>query len=490
METNVQDLLNKYEEIYLSRSRDFNALTTVHLSENDHTNILREILNMQVNGKKPFMESFVRDVLGITGKMDYNNLLAKTQVQAISAKRLGFIDLLIDGNGKHIIVENKVCGAGDGPFQLARYYFSYIKWDEDDLKQLLKECSWEEFKQDEKKYAEKLQDSYNEWWNKKNYVNNTDLYIVYLTDIADKQPSKNSLPEDLKEKLGNHYIPISYEEDIYDWLKTKVLPQVPYGKNGDAVNSIILYLRELENILASNAAQNQWYLETEQVQDFIKRIYYATDSPTNVQKYERLDDIYKDLTKAAKLDEYKDNSILSDLISCVLCWRNNVFGKFAPEGWKVYCACNYITFYPTRWLEKYGGTTSSCIHFIFTNWNNCGFGRKFNLDIHNSACKNYMDDEETYDKRQRALMACVQHIIDKNQDPDLINHEKAQKSYLKSNHYNWHLYFDPEKIRNELGIRWDPNAEDKKIEAFFKKFVEYNEIQEIVDYIDKNFQKD
>lgn len=178
METNVQDLLNKYEEIYLSRSRDFNALTTVHLSENDHTNILREILNMQVNGKKPFMESFVRDVLGITGKMDYNNLLAKTQVQAISAKRLGFIDLLIDGNGKHIIVENKVCGAGDGPFQLARYYFSYIKWDEDDLKQLLKECSWEEFKQDEKKYAEKLQDSYNEWWNKKNYVNNTDLYIV------------------------------------------------------------------------------------------------------------------------------------------------------------------------------------------------------------------------------------------------------------------------------------------------------------------------
>ena len=137
METNVQDLLNKYEEIYLSRSRDFNALTTVHLSENDHTNILCEILNMKVGDKKPFMESFVREVLGI----DYNEcdiLVAKTQVQAISAKGLGFIDLLIVGNGKHIIVENKVCGAGDGPFQLARYYFSYIKEDEDYLKQLLK----------------------------------------------------------------------------------------------------------------------------------------------------------------------------------------------------------------------------------------------------------------------------------------------------------------------------------------------------------------
>ena len=102
METNVQDLLNKYEEIYLSRSRDFNALTTVHLSENDHTNILCEILNMKVGDKKPFMESFVREVLG----MDYNEcdiLVAKTQVQAISAKGLGFIDLLIVKSSKFSI---------------------------------------------------------------------------------------------------------------------------------------------------------------------------------------------------------------------------------------------------------------------------------------------------------------------------------------------------------------------------------------------------
>ena len=478
METNVQDLLNRYEEIYLSRSRDFNALTTVHLSENDHTNILREILNMQVNGKKPFMESFVRDVLGITGKMDYNNFVAKTQVQAISAKGLGFIDLLIEGNGKHIIVENKVCGAGDGPFQLARYYFSYIKEDEDYLKQLLKECSWDEFKQDEKKYAEKLQDSYNEWWNDKdkNYVNNTDLYIVYLTDIADKQPSENSLPKDLKEKLGNLYIPISYEEDIYDWLKTKVLPQVPYGKNGDAVNSIILYLRELENILASNAAQNQWYLETEQVQDFIKKIYHAPDSQTNVQKYERLDDIYKNLTEAAKLDEYKDNSILSDLISCVLCWRNNVFGKFAPEGWTVYCDGTYIKFYPTRWKEKYGGLTACNIHFLFNNWQEENV-TILDFNIHGDACKKYIHNlsPEQYSKVLEDIKKYTNSFVRKKKVT--FDYDSARKTI------NWHLRFDSQRIESKIG-QWNP----ENPEPFFSEFVGLEQIQNLVKYVDDNFK--
>ena len=488
METNVQDLLNKYEEIYLSRSRDFNALTTVHLSENDHTNILREILNMQVNGKKPFMASFFREVLGIKDKMDYNNLVAKTQVQAISAKGLGFIDLLIEGNGKHIIVENKVCGAGDGPFQLARYYFSYIR-DNDYFEQLLKDCSWEEFHKDEIKYAEDLSKQHREWWEKEQNDVSPEIYIVYLTDIADKEPSKNSLPKELKEnRLKNHYIHISYEEDIYDWLKTKVLPLVPYGKTGDAANSIIIYLHELENILASNVAQNQWYLEKEQVQDFINEIFHATDSQTNVHKYERLDAIYKTLKETSKLDEYKDNSILSDLINCVLCHRNNVFGKFAPEGWTVYCAGDYITFYPTWWLAKYGGTTSSCIHFILTKWRNSGLDRQFNLDIHNNACKKYMNDKNTYEERQMALMDCTKNIKIDVQDPDLIDHDAALKSYLRSNHYYWHLYFDSEKIKKELGITWDPNANDEEIERFFKTFVQSEEIQKLVKYIDEIFK--
>ena len=177
-----------------------------------------------------------------------------------------------------------------------------------------------------------------------------------------------SIPESMRDDLSNdkHYIPISYEEDIYDWLKTKVLPQVPYGKNGDAVNSIILYLRELENILASNAAQNQWYLETGK--SFIAEIYKAENAKTNIKKYETLDAIYKDLKAAAKKKVYKENSILTDLIYCVLCWRNNVFGQFAPEGWTVYCDGTYIKFYPTRWKEKYGGSTACNIHFLFNNW--------------------------------------------------------------------------------------------------------------------------
>ena len=253
METEEIDmLLEKYGKIYQTRTRDFNALTTVHLSENDHTNILCEILNMKVGDTKPFMESFVQDVLGIKIEdMDSQNFVAKTQEQAISAKGLGFIDLLIKSNDKLIIVENKVCGAGDGPFQLARYYFSYVQ-DDDCFTQLIKDCDWEFKLSNKDKFVGNLHEQYEEWWQGHEA---DEPYLVYLTDVADKEPSKNSLPDDLKSKLDDHYIHISYEEDIYDWLKNKVLPKIQYGKTGDAHNSIILYLRELENL--SGRVKNQ-----------------------------------------------------------------------------------------------------------------------------------------------------------------------------------------------------------------------------------------
>lgn len=477
----VDELIKAYETIYLDRTRDFNALTTVHLSENDHTNILCEILNMKVGDKKPFMESFVREVLGLTS-LDCKKLVAKTQQQAISAKGLGFIDLLIEGDGKYIIIENKVCGAGDGPFQLARYYFSYID-NYNNFRELLNDCSWGEFKKDEQNYAMNLETQYNNWWRtERKSIDPLNLYIVYLTDTTDKEPSKNSFPDDLKNALDKHYIPISYEEHIYDWLKNTVLPKIPFGKTGDAHNSIILYLRELENIFASNTAQNQWYLET--CEAFIKK-NIINNVQGNDEMYKALNKEYSDLKEIAKIDEYKDNSILMDLISCVLCWRNNVFGKYAPEGWTVYCVGIYVIFYPTRWLEKFGGTTYSNIHFILTNWEDGDDKkRKMNFDIDYSACRKYlMKDEKIYGIHYNALMAKTEKIRITDQDPDLVNFKAAEGKFKRSNHYYWHIFLDPEKI----ATKWDPNN-DEAIKKFFQNFVECDEIKKVIDYIDSAFK--
>ena len=474
METEIDQLLEKYGKIYQTRTRDFNALTTVHLSENDHTNILCEILNMKVDDKKPFMESFVQDVLGIKIEdMDSQNFVAKTQEQAISAKGLGFIDLLIESNDKLIIVENKVCGAGDGPFQLARYYFSYVQ-DDDCFTKLIKECDWKEFKLSNKdKFVENLQEQYEEWW--KGHEAD-EPYLVYLTDVADKEPSKNSLPKDLKSKLDDHYIHISYEEDIYDWLKNKVLPKIQYGKTGDAHNSIILYLRELENILGANNSKNEWYIS--QQEKVAQEVFPKPENANDVILYNYWNEKYNQIDSSLKDDAYKDNVILADLRDCILCYRDSIYGKYAPNGWRVYCAQNYITFYPLYWLERFGGSKTSCVHFAIDNWSKKN--PTIVLKIHGSACKKYIvKDENTFNTRKKELVEFKLKI-----PTDCNNFEDALLKFQKSNHYCFNLEIDLEQMEPSLKWKRDSQASDN----FFSKFIENDTIKQLVKYIDDNFK--
>lgn len=478
METKIDKLLGEYGKIYQTRTRDFNALTTVHLSENDHTNILCEILNMKVGDTKPFMESFVQDVLGIKIKdMDSQNFVAKTQEQAISAKGLGFIDLLIESNDKLIIVENKVCGAGDGPFQLARYYFSYVQ-DDKYFDELIKSV-WKEFELSNK-FVENLQKQYIDWWQGGHKADKP--YLVYLTDVADKEPSNNSLPEDLKRKLDDHYIHISYEEDIYDWLKNKVLPKIQYGKTGDAHNSIILYLRELENILGANNPKNEWYIsQQEKVAKILEDVFSLEQKNANndVDLYTYWNEIYNRIDSSSKDDAYKDNVILADLRDCILCYRDSIYGKYAPNGWRVYCAPEYITFYPLYWLERFGGSKTSCVHFAIDNWDK-NDNAKIVLKIHGSACKQYIvKDENTFNTWKQELDNLKLEI-----PTDCKSFEDALNKFQKSNHYYFNLKIKLKQMEPSLEWKQDSQASDN----FFSKFIENDTIKQLVKYIDDNFK--
>jgi hypothetical protein len=478
METEIDQLLEMYGKIYQTRTRDFNVLTTVHLSENDHTNILCEILNMKVGDTKPFMESFVQDVLGITIKdMDSQNFVAKTQEQAISAKGLGFIDLLIKSNDKLIIVENKVCGAGDGPFQLARYYFSYVQ-DDTYFEELIKSV-WKEFKLSNK-FVENLQKQYEEWWQGGYKADKP--YLVYLTDVADKEPSENSLPIDLKSKLDDHYIHISYEEDIYDWLKNKVLPKIQYGKTGGAHNSIILYLRELENILGANNSKNEWYIsQQEKVANIVEDVFslrqkYA-DNDDGLYKY--WNEIYNQIDSSLKKAAYKDNVILADLRDCILCYRDSIYGKYAPNGWRVYCAPKYITFYPLYWLERFGGSKTSCVHFAIDNW--CKGTPMIMLKIHGSACKQYMTITECTFKSR---VSDLNNFGLFSNTSEYKNYDDTNKKFQKSNHYYFNLEIKLKQMEPSLEWKRDSQASDN----FFSKFIENDAIKQLVKYIDDNFK--
>ena len=175
-----KELIEQWEkEVYNKNIPDFNILHSIHLGENDHTNILQQIFLNKVNGKRLFLESFIEEYLGITDFCeDYNKLDVKVQVAAIGANEKGFIDLLIeDTTGeKVIIIENKVCYAPDGDYQLQRYWCTYAK--------------------DASNYNEEFKHSYEEFNFNKNYDSKY-IYIVYLTLDNDKKPSKRTVNEGL-----------------------------------------------------------------------------------------------------------------------------------------------------------------------------------------------------------------------------------------------------------------------------------------------------
>lgn len=458
------ELIEAYKEIYYSKRGDFNILTSVHLSENDHTNILCEILNMNVNSEKPFMKSFVTEVLDIK-EFDCQNSVALTQISAIGSKEnsKGFIDLLIRDNNNQccIVIENKVCDAGDMPHQLDRYYFTLVQNEE------LLVYYDEKFRKDCEQFWKNWQDRHKE------------VYIVYLTKDGKKEPSEDSINNELKKALGSKYIGINYKENIFKWLKDYVLPRLKNQPN--ACKSVELYYLELGNILKTEDEKKNGYLEDNDIDIIIKKIL-ETQTPSLSEQYNSLYKVHKQLSKIEQKlkNNREDDVILEDFVNCLECYRDNVYGQYAPQGWTVYCSPGYITLYPTRWLKKYGGTKTSCIHFIISQWQG---SYQINLNIHNDACKKYIINKGVdYQSLKKELAINDELIKGRPQFPDYLPETIAA---LKNKKPEWHVAYNKKKITHEIGIPWNSN---ENVKDFFDKFVNSEPIKNVVDWIDDNLK--
>lgn len=230
---------------------DVNFLDCIHLSENDHTNILWQILQYKRHGQYPFLKSFVEDVLGLPYYQNFGvdePLVSPsgTQCRAIGLgdkkEPTGFIDLLLKSPRKVFIIENKVCGAGDMDWQLLRYYYSFVTYERNANIPSI---------QNNSKNFETLYDNFKE--NTKETCKADDVFLIYLTKDGSKEPEEKSIGN-LRKTIGDRYIPVSYFGDDYDdrkcifnWLKEDVLPNVPYIESGHFLQSLILYVNYLEN---------------------------------------------------------------------------------------------------------------------------------------------------------------------------------------------------------------------------------------------------
>lgn len=336
---------------------DSNILDIIHLSENDHTNILWSILKFKQADKFPFFESFVRNVLGldITKLCAFISEGSRTQFQAIpignSKDASGFIDLVIRVGNKVIIVENKVCGATDANWQLLRYYFSFVEFKSETHSKLVPTIKDKCF-----------QDLYNSYHsNSKTFSKAEDVYLVYLTKDG-KEASNNSIGG-LQSLINDHYIPISYFGEVCDgrknllsWLKHDVLRNLPYLESGTFIKSIVLYIDYLENVMnESNEVVENKYLSDK---DWIEAIskFEIKDLIEDYSYYRNLKGVEdKDNEDCTIVDKYMKflkagiNYKLTNILGCI------------KENWVIRWTPAYIKLYKKEWMGIFPESSTTCL---------------------------------------------------------------------------------------------------------------------------------
>lgn len=166
------------------------------LSENEHTKILLALLKTETENKSyKVLASFCKE-LGID--VDISNV---EQKDFVFSKRyddedgLNFIDGLIYREGEYaIIIENKICGAGDQPQQIERYIKAV---------------------------------------NNKEKIKLENIWVIYVTEdgtLHGGRPTNESYNEEnQKTNIGDRLVCINYHDDILPWLKDKVMPIIKYS---------------------------------------------------------------------------------------------------------------------------------------------------------------------------------------------------------------------------------------------------------------------
>jgi len=329
-------------------TEDNNLFDVVHLSENDHTNILCSILNYQENGEKIFLSYFLKEFL------DYKNELStdctvKVQVQANSiakskeAENKGIIDLQINNGKDVIILESKACDAVDGDRQLERYFETYEE------KQIKRDNIW----------------------------------IIYLTRDGSKELDTSSLgklnTDEYAKWRDAHLVYINYADDVLPWLKDSVLPNVRYLESGTMIQGLLLYIKYLEGpyLLSSNDKDSLFGKKS------IEKLFEQCE----------VHDLYDTLKAGYKVREkeekFKNDTSYSVYLNCIRYFINKkvnaAFSKI-PElsEWRFNFTAGFIQLMKIGWSDANSG-----IHFEYS-----GYGNKnpqFNWALHFESGPKYQD---------------------------------------------------------------------------------------------------
>ena len=189
-----------------------NAIDELHANENAHSRLLRMFLQYSGGRTWPIYCSFLKLI------KDHCSLFPFDCNGPNFVNEEGRIDLLITDSCNNqkwaLIVENKVCEAGDQDEQIARYISK----------------------------TETMG------------VPTHNIFVTYLTSDGTKKASSYSLTDEAKRKLcfndefdKGRYIELNYRYDILPWIERYVLPNIPL-KEDLLISSIKLYIDYLKGM--------------------------------------------------------------------------------------------------------------------------------------------------------------------------------------------------------------------------------------------------
>ena len=228
----VQDIKGVAERIEGSSHRaskgqnPYNLFTAWKMSENDHTKMFLALMRYRdASGRYALLNSFLnRFAKGRDKMIHYQNIsdvniLFNPRYKNDTANSLidGLITFTVNGRRIAVIVENKIYDAPDQPNQISRYIEHMTKDEGVD-------------------------------------VNN--VWVFYMTGDGSKEVEEQSYGCDAGTDIGRRFVPLAYNSDIINWLKSDILEARIYP---EALTSVVRsYVESLEkDLFAEDNSDNQ-----------------------------------------------------------------------------------------------------------------------------------------------------------------------------------------------------------------------------------------
>ena len=395
---NLIKLLNDFNKRYTSLKQrlpyHLNVIDELHINENAHSRILCKLLQYQSeSGKYEFLESLLNYIVKNKSVESFSKIEIKSPKITQEIER---IDLWVkDKETKYaIIFENKVYDATDQEAQIARYIQKTRGHDFDDEQ----------------------------------------IYVVYMPSTGECEASEQTWidntdpqnPKDLKENFQERYVKLSFRENILEWLKEHVIPNIKY-KDQYLLNAILQYIDYLEGLFDKRTINKKMNME---LKDYLEKELGFEDTTSDEERIIIIDEKEAEIQKLlAHMSEVKAKVSKQIQERELNLWKTKDIRNKIEEISKRVCLSDELKeqnlYYDINYNEE---TSDFWIKFYKEGWElSIVFEKKF-VDHTVFIYVGIPSEEKTNDKYWRGTPKVFKHKDEKEEHPygwdyvDLYNH--------------------------------------------------------------------